>query len=83
MEFTVSTAAFTYYGGEDDHKPNLESIGFVFIPIYPGTGHSYRLESNTVKVQLESLLDLVEFTRKFGDCIVGGNEIRIYDNYIE
>jgi len=80
MKINLSTVGL-YYTIEDAKK--LEELGFKF----DDNGFSKRLckriITRSVEINISSLEELLEFSKKWGELIISGNEIIIYDDYRE
>lgn len=80
MKFNLSTVG-QFYTVEDAKK--LEELGFEF----DDNGFSKRLckrmITRSVEINISSLEELLEFSKKWGELIISGNEIIIYDDYRE
>ena len=80
MKFDLSTVGY-FYTVEDAKK--LEELGFQF----DNNGYDKRLckriITRSVEINISSLEELLEFSKKWGELIISGNEIIIYDDYRE
>jgi len=73
MKFELSTVKYHY---EPNEIPDLENLGFTFER--KGT-----MEKDEVSIEFSTLEELIGFSRKWGQLIVEGSSIVIYDDYNE
>ena len=78
MKFTITTTASLYRNLED--VENLKTIGFVFLE---DRSNNFHKKNKSVKIEINSIEELISFTIKFGDIIVNQTSIEIYDGYRE
>ena len=93
MLFQVTTSASTYPDGR--RKKNLEKLGFKFTPhdehynslfqtIWKSKKQMFHMDyDQDIKINIEDLKDLLQFSKKFGKLIIDENTIEIYDDYRE
>lgn len=43
----------------------------------------YELWNNEYRIEIDSLQELVDLTKKYGEIIINGNSLEIYDDYRE
>lgn len=79
MKFELTTSS-AFYTEEEANK--LKDIGFTFKTINAEFGCLIDL-SSSVQVEIESLEDLIDFSKKWGRIIIFDGEIEIYDGYRE
>lgn len=85
MKFTVSTCAEHY---STDDKKILSALGFTFKAnnahdAFYDYNHPWRMTNKEVTVHLFSLVELMNFIKKYGGIILDEGDIRIYDGYQE
>ena len=81
MRFTLSTSGDYYY--DSDAKKNLEKIGFKFKPT-TFLKYEYVIDYNVDPIiEFKTLEELVEFSKEWGEIILIGNKIEIYNDYRE
>lgn len=73
MKFNLTTVKYRY---EPKEIPDLEKLGFEFRA--DGT-----MEKDEVSIEFSTLEELAEFSKKWGALIIDGEDITIYDDYIE
>ena len=73
MKFNLTTVKYRY---EPKEIPDLEKLGFEFRA--DGT-----MEKDEVSTEFSTLEELAEFSKEHDDLIVRGEDITIYDDYIE
>ena len=79
MKFKLRTSG-TFYQFEEDRN-RLSKIGFRFEP------SDYLkftiIRDNDLKIEINTLEELIQFTKKYGEVIIDKESIEIYDNYRE
>ena len=80
MKFQLFTVGYEYSVRESE---DLEKIGFVFR--LPQDGGNYRIidAKHTPELEIGTLEELIEFINRFGEIILNGRSIKIYDGYVE
>ena len=93
--FTVHIARLTYSNSDESIQTReaLEAMGFKFKKHHldrdmfgDPIDHKYwtlRDEEQTVTIELDDLQSLIAFTSQFGQIILHGQMIMIYNDYIE
>jgi hypothetical protein len=77
MKFTVTTSKYFY--PDKERRSELEKIGFTFKPSdYKG----FSIVGEPT-VEIKDLNELIQFTDKWGEIIVGHGTIEIYNDYRE
>lgn len=90
MKFKLSLTGYFYKN--DKHK-KYESLGFNFKP-YENSGVMQSIDkyfagsytkNDDVKPEIEinTIEELIKFTEKYGECVVCGDELEIYNDYRE
>lgn len=85
MKFKVSTSGSSY---TEDEANRLKELGFTFEPrTYPidkfGPQRTHHMTGDDVEIDIASLEDLIAFSGKWGEIIVSGEFIEIYDSHRE
>lgn len=80
MKFTVSTTGTTY---TQEQAKRLGELGFEFDNQGLDAYRPKRKITQEVKIDIESLEELLQFNRKWGDLILSASHITIYDSYDE
>lgn len=76
MKFKLSTSGRFYH---KDSQKALKKLGFVF----RGTKYGDVISDHMPEIEFNTLDDLIKFSDEWGELIVHGDEIEIYDNYRE
>lgn len=76
MKFNLSTTGYFYNNKEE--IDSLKELGFSF----EQHKQEYAISGNPT-IEINTLEELVEFSKKHGHIILDGNNIEIYDNYRE
>jgi hypothetical protein len=85
MIFNVKTSTTDY--NQTDDLDKYKDLGFVFDE-YEYEFENYKIKFNILRNteivwRIDSIEELIEFSDKFGAIIIKGNNIQIYDSYIE
>ena len=79
MKFELRTAT-PYYNDSDALK--LRALGFQFV-VNEWAGDQNEISDKPVEVEINSIDELMEFSKKYGDLIIRDGGIIIYDGHIE
>lgn len=82
MKFKLDTAGYFY---EPEDAARLETLGFRFAPDpdqFRGEGSVYKLATD-VSIEISTLEELVEFTRRWDRVVFSEAEIKIYDDTLD
>lgn len=86
MKFEVTTAE-THYHVDSDEVGILKEFGFSFEetpPFWENDKRNYlRIKDEDVFVEINTLEELLEFTKKYGNIVFGENSIIIYNGWLE
>ena len=77
MKFSLRTIGSGY---SKDEKDKLMALGFRFRREYENL---FWIKGYEPEIELNSLEELVNFTNRYGQVILEGNEITFYDDYAE
>ena len=77
MKFSLGTIGSAY---SKDEKDKLMALGFRFRREYENL---FCIEGYEPEIELNSLEELVNFTNRYGQVILEGNEMTFYDDYAE
>ena len=77
MKFKLSTTGYFY--PQEDRRKKLSELGFTF---KPSDFKEFSIEGNP-EIEIETLDELMDFTKKYGEIIIDGKSIEIYDDYRE
>lgn len=78
MKFTLSTSGIFY--PDKAKREKLEEIGFTF---KPSNYKEFTITDIEPEIEINTIDELIQFTAKYGEIIVMGETIEIYDNYRE
>ena len=78
MRFKLTTSGYFY--DKKDYRNKLKALGFEF---EPSDHRCFRITDKDVFVDFETLQKLIDFSSEWGEIIVCGDQIEIYDNYRE
>jgi hypothetical protein len=82
MIFNLKTSTFIY--DEKEKIKPLEDLGFMFEKELTWGGKiGFWKKDNDVKIMINTLSELVKFVEKYGEIIIDGDTIEIYDGYRE
>lgn len=77
MKFTLSTSGYFY--NDPESREELSRLGFTFSL----KNKFYHINQNTIEIEINTLEELVEFTKKYGEIVFSDGQIEIYDDYRE
>jgi hypothetical protein len=77
MIFTVTTSAHFY--SNEERRTELEKIGFTF---KPSNYKNFTIVGEPT-IEIKDLTELIQFSNKWGEIIVGDETIEIYNDYRE
>lgn len=81
MRFLLVTTG-TFY--QKEQKTKLETLGFEFSDYDNGIIiHQFKKTNKEIFIEMDSLQELVDFSNKWGQIIINGDVIEIYDDYRE
>jgi hypothetical protein len=80
MRFTLKKS--TFFNTEED-KVKYEELGFKFKLDDPNSVVPWILDSPMPTIEIKSLEDLLIFIDKYGEIVLTGDSIIIYDGYLE
>jgi len=83
MTFALTTSGYFY---TKDQADALSELGFKFTPYpehYKGRDMMRKDGPDEVTIEIKTLEELMAFTQKWGECVVGNGHIEIYDDYRE
>lgn len=75
-----------YFVKDKEHCDKLEKLGFRFNPLADKYHKYANADPKSYKVpdiEINTIEELVEFTREYGKIVFDGTEIEIYDDYRE
>jgi len=78
MKFELSTSGYFY--PDEAKRVKLEEIGFTFKPSY---FMEYKITDVKPEIEINTIDELIQFTAKYGEIIVSGETIKLYDDYLE
>ena len=78
MKFSIRTTGYMY---DDEGKEMLEPLGFTFLK--EGRGCSPHKIQGDPTIEIDTLEELVDLSKKYGDLIINVDSIEIYDDYRE
>ena len=77
MKFELSTSKYFY--PDKNERIELSKLGFTF---RPSEYKKYVIEG-TPEIEINSLEELIEFSKEFGELIIEDKSIEIYNGYRE
>lgn len=77
MKFELSTSKYFY--PDKNERIELSKLGFTF---RPSEYKEYVIEG-TQEIEINSLEELIEFSKEFGELIIEDKSIEIYNGYRE
>ena len=77
MKFELSTSKHFY--PDKNERIELSKLGFTF---RPSEYKEYAIEG-TLEIEINSLEELIEFSKEFGELIIEDKSIEIYNGYRE
>jgi len=77
MKFILSTTGDFY--PEKDRREKVSELGFTF---KPSDYKEFLIEGNP-EIEIKTLKELLDFTKKYGEVVINGTSIEIYDDYRE
>lgn len=77
MKFELSTSKYFY--PDKNERIELSKLGFTF---RPSKYKEYVIEG-TPEIEINSLEELIEFSKEFGELIIEDESIEIYNDYRE
>ena len=86
MKFELSTSKYFY--PDENERIELSKLGFTFRPseykyaFRPSEYKEYIIEG-TPEIEINSLEELIEFSKEFGELIIEDKSIEIYNGYRE
>lgn len=92
MKFQLRTTGSTYEDGR--YKKQLEKLGFKFKPhddeynklyqqLHKSKKQQFYMGYSETEIEINTLEDLLQFVRKFGQIVLDEDSIEIYDDYRE
>lgn len=82
MKFNLTTSGCFY--DESDYSRGLRDLGFEFNDESTmGDNKLYLPSGTTIKIEINTLEDLMKFNDEWGELIISGDSIEIYDDYRE
>ena len=81
MHFELQVAKKLYDSEEDADYKLIRGLGYGFIKQPNGQWKLW--EQPTHGVELASMEELVEFTKKYGDIVINGKTVTIYNGPLE
>lgn len=76
MKFKLTTVAY-FYPNEINRK-NLEKLGFEF-KLIKG---NYSKVPDEITIEINTLEELINFTKEYGEIIISENRMQIFDGYL-
>jgi len=79
MIFNLTSSGYFYH---TESKLKLEKLGFKFRPETFGSYEFYKID-NDLTININSLDDIINLSKEFGELVINENTIEIYDDYRE
>lgn len=83
MVFKITRTSSPYFEQEGAEKFPCEEAYFAGRTLFKKDAYGPAFYINVYEVEIESLSDLVELSRKYGEIIIDDNTLEIYDDYRE
>ena len=77
MKFELSTSKYFY--PNETERIELSKLGFTFRP----SEYKEYVIGGTTEIEINSLEELIEFSKEFGELIIEDKSIEIYNGYRE